>query len=206
MASVPENLQVEDRLWQQGKVRVAGVDEAGRGPLAGPVVAAAVVFSPGTYHPGIRDSKKLSPTQREHLFEWILTHAFCIGTGMVEPAEIDRINIRQASFLAMRNAIGRLNPPPDFLLIDGETLPQNLIPQQAYHRGEDRCFSIAAASIVAKVTRDRLMVAAHQRYPQYGFDQHKGYGTALHRQRILEHGPCPLHRKSFLKKLFATRE
>lgn len=190
-------------MWREGRQRVAGVDEAGRGPLAGPVVAAAVIFPPLTYNPEIRDSKKLTQHQRENLFAWIQENAVSIGIGVVEPEQIDRINIRQASFLAMRKAIGSLKPPPDFLLIDGEPLPENILPQQAFVKGEDRSFSIAAASIVAKVTRDRLMLEAHQLYPQYGFDRHKGYGTELHRQRIFQYGPCPLHRRSFLKKLFA---
>ncbi|NOX37049.1 MAG: ribonuclease HII [Calditrichaeota bacterium] len=199
--TIPPDLEFEHLIWQQNIRYIAGIDEAGRGPLAGPVVAAAVIFEPYTYIDGVRDSKKLTPEQRERLFEEIQAHALSIGIGVVSPTEIDRINIRQATFKAMRMAIGRLKINPQYLLIDGEELPENFYPQEALIGGDERCFTIAAASILAKVTRDRMMLEFHQQYPQYGFDRHKGYGTELHREMILKHGPCPIHRRSFLRKL-----
>ena len=198
---IPENLNFEHHLWQKGIQYIAGVDEAGRGPLAGPVVAAAVIFKPYFIIEGVQDSKKLSPQKREQLLESIQAHALAIGVGIVDSKTIDRINIRQASFKAMRMAIGRLKIQPEYLLIDGEALPEKFYPQMGIKNGDNRSFTIAAASIVAKVTRDRLMVDLHQKYPQYGFDRHKGYGTKLHREMILQYGPCPVHRRTFLKKI-----
>lgn len=199
--NVPSNLEVEHLIWQENIRYIAGIDEAGRGPLAGPVVAAAVIFHPYDYIEGVTDSKKLSAKQREEFYEEITRQALTYGIGIVDNREIDRINIRQATFKAMRMAIGSLKVNPQYLLIDGEELPEKLYPQEAVIKGDSHCFTIAAASILAKVTRDRLMIEYHQQYPLYGFEQHKGYGTAFHRNMIVKHGPCPIHRHSFLKNI-----
>ncbi len=197
-------LKVEQILWENGVRYIAGIDEAGRGPLAGPVVAAAVIFEPGTMIDQVRDSKQLRESQREALYEEIIQRCLAYGIGIVSPEEIDRINIRQATFKAMRMALGRMKLTPDYLLIDGEELPNSLYPQEAIVGGDRKSFTIAAASILAKVTRDRLMIEWHHKYPHYHFDRHKGYGTQLHREMILKYGPSPIHRKTFLKKLLGT--
>jgi ribonuclease HII len=188
----------ERALWANGFARVAGVDEAGRGPLAGPVVAAAVVLPPGFDPAGVRDSKKLSPHAREQAFARIEQDALGVGVGIVGPADIDRLNILRATHEAMRRALGALcSPPPDAVLVDGLPVP-NLHPCcRALVKGDDKSVSIAAASIVAKVTRDRLMAAFHDEFPVYDFARHKGYGTPQHLAALGEHGPCPLHRRSF---------
>jgi len=187
----------EEEIQAQGFRVIAGLDEAGRGPLAGPVVAAAVVLTPTKKMAGIDDSKKLSPEQREKIFSLILQQAAAVGIGVVDAREIDRLNILRASLKAMEQAVQNLPLSPDFLLIDGIhslTLP---LAQRAIPKGDQRCQSIAAASIVAKVTRDRLMLAYHDEYPQYNFARHKGYGTREHLQAIRQYGCCPLHRQSF---------
>ena len=176
---------------------IAGLDEAGRGPLAGPVVAAAVVLPPKGKWTGVDDSKKLSPAQREKIFPFLFEKALGVGVGIVEAQEIDRLNILQASLRAMQLAVEKLPLPPDFLLIDGIHALRFPLPQQTIPKGDQRCLSIAAASIVAKVTRDRLMTAYHDQYPQYNFARHKGYGTKEHLQAIRKYGCCPLHRQSF---------
>ncbi|MGD0625054.1 MAG: ribonuclease HII [Thermodesulfobacteriota bacterium] len=176
---------------------VAGLDEAGRGPLAGPVVAAAVVLPETGKFKGVDDSKKLSAGQREELFSLLLEKARAVGIGIVEAQEIDRLNILRASLKAMELAAENLPLKPDFLLIDGIHCVSLPLAQQAIPKGDQRCISIAAASIVAKVTRDRLMMAYHDQYPQYNFAQHKGYGTKEHLQAIRQYGCCPLHRQSF---------
>lgn len=176
---------------------VAGIDEAGRGPLAGPVVAAAVILpdDPALY--GIKDSKKISPIAREILFPLIRKTAMGFGIAVVDVETIDAINILQAARLAMKEAVERLECPPDFLLVDGNQAIDSLIKQQPIVGGDNLSRSIAAASVLAKVTRDRLMMQYHNQYPQYAFDQHKGYGTQLHRERIKTFGPCPIHRRTF---------
>ncbi len=187
----------EEEIQARGFRVIAGLDEAGRGPLAGPVVAAAVVLAPIKKMAGIDDSKKLSPEQREKFFSLILQQAAAVGIGVVDAREIDRLNILRASLKAMEQAVQNLPLSPDFLLIDGIhslTLP---LAQRAIPKGDQRCQSIAAASIVAKVTRDRLMLAYHDEYPQYNFARHKGYGTREHLQAIRQYGCCPLHRQSF---------
>lgn len=199
-----DKLRYERQLWQAGVARVIGVDEVGRGPLAGPVVAAAVIFSPYHYIEGVKDSKQLSEKQRERFYERIIEQALAYGIGIVDHAEIDRINIRQATFKAMRMAIGSLSQNPQYLLIDGEELPGRIYPQEALVKGDGRSFTIAAASILAKVTRDRRMLEYHQQYPRYGFDRHKGYGTAFHREMIQKYGPCPVHRRSFLRNILGS--
>jgi len=176
---------------------IAGLDEAGRGPLAGPVVAAAVVLPEVGRLKGIDDSKKLSAGQREEAFSLLLKEATAVGIGIVEAPEIDRLNILRASLKAMELAVKNLPLTPDYLLIDGLHSLSLPLSQQAVPKGDQRCLSIAAASIVAKVTRDRLMVAYHDKYPEYNFAQHKGYGTKAHLQAIRKYGCCPLHRQSF---------
>lgn len=176
---------------------MAGVDEAGRGPLAGPVVAAAVVFPREIWIEGVDDSKKLTAPKRESLFDKISEQAVSVGIGIVSHSVIDSINILEASMRAMEEAIARLNPPPDHLLIDGPRVPCSAVPSTPVVRGDAKSFTIAAASIIAKVTRDRLMRDFHEKYPEYGFDRHKGYGTREHCSAILKYGPCEIHRRSF---------
>ena len=190
-------LQYERELWDKNIHYIAGVDEAGRGPLAGPVVAAAVIFPKNIYIPGVNDSKKLTARRRTELFYQIEEKAIAVETGIVHEKEIDRINILQATHKAMRMAIGRLEIRPAYLLIDGRPLPEKIIPQTAITGGDSVCFSIAAASIVAKVTRDRMMVEYDEMFPQYGFAKHKGYGTRKHFEAIQKFGLCEIHRRSF---------
>ena len=187
----------ERRLWRKGVRYIAGIDEAGRGPLAGPVVAAAVIFPPTVRIPGVDDSKKLSPLKREELFAEIHKHALSIGVGVVQPPTIDLLNIREASLLAMMEAVTQLNPSPDHLLVDGNYFQGNGVPFRTIVRGDARCFSIAAASIIAKVTRDRIMGELHLRFPVYGFARHKGYATRQHIEAIREYGLSDIHRQSF---------
>ena len=176
---------------------IAGLDEAGRGPLAGPVVAAAVVFPPIRSLKGVNDSKALSAEQREKALTLLQKRALGVGVGLVEAEEIDRINILQASLRAMEIAVKNLPAAPDFLFIDGLHCLNLEAEQQAIPKGDQRCLSIAAASIVAKVTRDRLMMIYHQEYPEYNFAKHKGYGTREHLQALRKYGCCPIHRRSF---------
>ncbi|MDD4997620.1 MAG: ribonuclease HII [Syntrophales bacterium] len=187
----------ESKAREDGYRAVAGVDEAGRGPLAGPVVAAAVILPPGYEHPGINDSKKLSSRQRERLYAIIQHDAVSIGVGLSEAPLIDRVNILQATLLAMREAVLELFPPPDFLLIDGLNRIDLATPQEAIIRGDSQSISIAAASIIAKVSRDRLMEMYHRQFPQYNFLRNKGYGTKEHRAAIVKFGRCKIHRRSF---------
>jgi len=187
----------EHALTFFGYRHICGMDEAGRGPLAGPVVAAAVIL-PIT-HPilGIRDSKQLTPSKRELLFDQIQTHAISIGVGIVDNQTIDKINILNATLLAMRQSLASLSTKPDYVLIDALTLSDIGIPQKCIIHGDDLSITIAAASIIAKVTRDRLMDQYHNEFPQYNFHAHKGYGTRLHFDMIKKHGPSRLHRKTF---------
>ncbi|MBT5472221.1 MAG: ribonuclease HII, partial [Nitrospina sp.] len=171
--------------------------EAGRGPLAGPVVAAAVIFSANIDIVGLDDSKKLSSKKREELFPKIQENAVAYGVAVVDRAVIDDINILQAARLAMKQAVDKLNPGPDLLLIDGNQKIDSKLDQWAIVKGDSKSMSIAAASILAKVTRDKIMDDYHKLYPQYEFNRHKGYGTKLHRTLIQEHGPCPIHRITF---------
>lgn len=187
----------ERAAWRSGLARVAGVDEAGRGPLAGPVVAAAVILNPEHHIRGLQDSKLLTPDERERLFDQILEHAAAVGTGIVDPQTIDRVNILEATRRAMLEALSRLSPYPNLVLTDAVRLSGLTWPQKPLVRGDRRSASIAAASIVAKVTRDRIMVEADGFFPQYGFKRHKGYPTPEHLRALLRHGPCPLHRRTF---------
>ena len=190
-------LNFERVLWRSGIKAIAGVDEVGVGPLAGPVVAAAVVFPPGTELMGIDDSKRLDPEQRERMEAAIRGSGAAIGIGMADVGEIDRLNIYHAALLAMRRAVEGLPQMPEHLLTDARTVPGLSIPQNAFAKGDGINFSIAAASIIAKTYRDRLMNELEQKYPGYGFAQHKGYSTPEHQTAIREIGPCPVHRMSF---------
>jgi len=190
-------LAVERVLWEHGVERVAGIDEAGVGPLAGPVVAAAVVFRPGTEIAGVDDSKKLDAERREELAARIHACAAGVGVGVAEVAEIDRVNVYQASLAAMRRAVEALPEAPQHLLVDARRIPRLALPQSPFDQGDGMVFSIAAASIVAKTHRDALMCDLDRRYPEYGFARHKGYGTEEHRSALAEHGPCDLHRLSY---------
>ena len=198
-----ESLAVDMRLYERAAYRkgfrlVCGIDEAGRGPLAGPVVAGAVILPKSVRLSGVTDSKKLSPEQREDFYEKIQACALAVGIGVVDNTEIDRINILQATFRAMYAAVSQLPLAPDFLLIDGPyKLPAASMGQKGIVGGDSRSISIASASILAKVHRDRLMCRFHEEFPQYGFDAHKGYGTARHYEALRKYGPCPLHRVSF---------
>ena len=190
----------EAQLYSQGMELVAGVDEVGRGALAGPVVAGAVIFASSLSAPWerlVRDSQELRPRQREGLVGLIRGEALAWGLGEVPAQEIDRIGILPATRQAMRQALEALGVSPQFLLIDGIKLPEVPLPQKRLIRGDKLCFSIACASILAKVYRDGLMVGLDREYPGYGFARHKGYGTAHHQKCLLEMGPCPLHRRSF---------
>jgi ribonuclease HII len=187
----------EKRFLSHGFRLIAGLDEAGRGPLAGPVVAAAVILPIPGFQEQLWDSKKLCPEKREFLYQKILHLAVTVGTGIVEADEIDRINIGRATEKAMALAVRHLGRQPNLLLIDG-IIPVPLpMPQRTIIKGDNLCVSIAAASVVAKVTRDRIMMAYHEKYPQYNFAKHKGYGTQEHREAIKKHGPCEYHRKTF---------
>lgn len=187
----------ERQLWRNDIRYVAGVDEAGKGPLAGPVVAAAVIFGKDAFIPFINDSKKLTGARREKLFERIQSQALGVSVGLVISSEIDRINILQATHEAMRKAVNSLPIRPGFVLIDGKPVPEFPAPGRAIIGGDRKCFSIAAASIIAKVTRDRIMEEYDIAYPLYGFAQNKGYGTRQHVHALRQHGPCPIHRISF---------
>ncbi|HID10047.1 MAG TPA: ribonuclease HII [Candidatus Latescibacteria bacterium] len=190
-------LNFEEKLWEREFRLVAGVDEAGRGPLAGPVVACAVVLPPWTSLPGLDDSKKLSPLQRERLYSCIRDVAVAISVARAEAEEIDRLNIHQASLLAMRRAVEGLGVEPEYVLVDGRFFPEVELPGEAIVGGDGRSLCIAAASVVAKVLRDRLMAEYDRVYPQYGFARHKGYPTPEHLRALRKHGPCPIHRISF---------
>lgn len=187
----------EKKAWRLGRRVIAGIDEAGRGPLAGPVVSAAVVLPHGVDLPGIDDSKRLTPSQRGRLYDRLYTVARAIGIGVVDTAEIDRINILQASLQAMLMAVANLRPRPDHLLVDGIFTIGLDIPQQAIKKGDSLSITIAAASIVAKVTRDRMMGQVDVLFPEFGFGRHKGYPTPFHRGAIRHHGCCPIHRRTF---------
>jgi ribonuclease HII len=187
----------ENRAREAGFTCIAGLDEAGRGPLAGPVVAAAVVLPQGLLLPGLTDSKQVTEPERERLFEIIREKAVCFGVGIAEERTIDDVNILQATIIAMERALERLTPRPDYLLLDALTLPRVPLPQKPLIKGDCRSHSIAAASILAKVTRDRMMFELHERFPQYNFKRHKGYGTREHVELIRKHGPCDAHRRTF---------
>jgi ribonuclease HII len=182
---------------EAGYTCIAGLDEAGRGPLAGPVVAAAVVLPVGLLIPGLTDSKQVSERERDRLFDVVREQAICYGIGIADERTIEDVNIYQATIVAMEQSLDALHPQPDYLLLDAITLPRVPIPQKPLIKGDYRSHSIAAASILAKVTRDRVMLELHERYPQYNFKKHKGYGTREHLEALRKHGPCDAHRKTF---------
>ena len=187
----------EKEAMRKGFQDIAGIDEAGRGPLAGPVVSAAVILPLSFRGAEVNDSKKLSPRNRELLYDKVYAQAVAIGIGIVDALEIDRINILRASLLAMAMAVRNLDPPPDFLLIDGQFSISSDLPQKPIPKGDSLSISIAAASIIAKVTRDRMMQNYHHYYPQFDFPRHKGYPTKAHKQAIRLFGSSPIHRKSY---------
>ena len=197
MAPASAPYRHEGQAWRAGLLRVAGVDEAGRGPLAGPVVAAAVLVTPEHRIRGVADSKLLSAERREALFGAIHELALAVGVAIVDHATIDRVNILQATRLAMLDALARLSVAPDFVITDFVALPGVPCPQKNLVHGDVRCASVAAASIVAKVTRDRIMLELDTQFPEYGFARHKGYGTPDHLAALDRHGPCPVHRRTF---------
>lgn len=190
-------LEFEDACWGEGFEHIAGVDEAGRGPLAGPVVAAAVILPKGMSIDGVNDSKKLSAKQREVMFHKIYEHALSVGVGIVSHEVIDRINIYQASILAMRKAVEKLTIAPSIVLADGNSFKHESWRYQNIIDGDAKSITIAAASVIAKVTRDSLMREYHEQFPLYGFDRHKGYGTKSHMEALRQYGMCPIHRRSF---------
>lgn len=191
----------ENEGYEKGFTYIGGIDEAGRGPLAGPVVAAVVVFKPGTKIEGINDSKKLSEAKRDELFEIIKEEALDYGIGIVQKDEIDEYNILNATYMAMKKAVNCLKQKPDYLLVDAAHIPDVDIEQKSIIKGDSKSISIAAASILAKVTRDSIMYEYDKMYPEYGFASHKGYGTDQHYKAIREHGITSIHRRSFLKNI-----
>ena len=193
--------EIEENLYKEKNLQyICGIDEAGRGPLAGPVVVAACIMSRNSMIEGVNDSKKVSEKKREELFEIITNEAISYGVGIIDPKEIDRINILNATKEGLTMAVKELNPRPDLIIVDALTkIDTDGIPYESIIKGDAKCYSISCASIIAKVTRDRIMREWDQVYPQYGFIKHKGYGTAAHINAIKEYGPCPIHRKSFIK-------
>lgn len=191
----------ENEGYKNGYTYIGGIDEAGRGPLAGPVVAAVVVFKPGTKIEGINDSKKLSEAKRDELFDIIREQSLDYGIGIVQREEIDEYNILNATYMAMKKAINCLKQTPDYLLVDAAHVPDVNIEQKSIIKGDSKSISIAAASILAKVTRDSIMYEYDKMYPEYGFASHKGYGTDYHYKAIREHGITTIHRRSFLKNI-----
>ncbi len=195
-------LEFENKAHAEGYQSVCGVDEAGRGPLAGPVFAAAVILRPGQVIEGVNDSKKLTEKKREKLFDIIREEALAYNIECATVAEIEEINILNAAMLAMKRAVEGLDIPADYAIIDGNKTPPIEIPCEAVVKGDARSMSVAAASILAKVARDRLLVRYAEKYPEYGFEKHKGYGTKAHYDAILRYGETELHRPSFLKKFY----
>lgn len=203
--SVQNMWEIEDSLFDQGIGVICGVDEAGRGPLAGPVYAAAVILPRDLEIPGLTDSKKLSDKKRRELFPIIQEQAVAFGIGVASEKEIDEINILQATFLAMKRALEKLSVRPDLALIDGNRETDFGVPAKTVVKGDSLSASIAAASILAKVSRDNYMMELAQKYPQYGFDIHKGYGTKAHYQALREFGPSEVHRMTFLKSFYGKK-
>ena len=197
--------EIEDSLFKDGFQLICGVDEAGRGPLAGPVCAAAVILPANLEIAGLNDSKKLSDKKRRELYPIIMDQAIAYGIGFADHQEIDQINILQATYLAMERAIDALSVKPELALIDGNRAKDFGIPVKTVVHGDSLSASIAAASVLAKVTRDDLMLKMAEEYPQYGFQIHKGYGTKAHYEALASYGPCPIHRMTFLKKLYGTQ-
>ncbi len=197
--------ELEKEIYAQGCTLLCGVDEAGRGPLAGPVCAAAVILPEHLQIPGLTDSKKLTDKKRRELFPIIQEQAIAYGIGLASEQEIDEINILQATFLAMRRALDQLSVRPEIALIDGNRETDFGLPVKTVVKGDSLSANIAAASILAKVTRDNLMVELAEKYPEYGFEIHKGYGTKAHYEALRTYGPCPIHRRSFLRKFYGEK-
>lgn len=192
---------IENAIYDEGETLLCGVDEAGRGPLAGPVCAAAVILPRGLEIEGLNDSKKLSEKKREALFDLICAQAVSYGIAFASVEEIESMNILNAAMKAMNRAIAQLSPRPSLALIDGNRNSAIELPSRCIVKGDSKCADIAAASVLAKVTRDRYMLQMAEKYPQYGFEKHKGYGTKLHYEALREYGPCDIHRPSFLRKM-----
>jgi len=199
-------LKFEKNLWDNGIKLIAGIDEVGRGPIAGPVVSSAVIFEKGEYIDGVNDSKKLTPLKREKLYEIIIKKALCYGIGIVSEKDIDKINILNAALLSMKKAVENLKIKPEFLLIDGNKIPDTPYSSKAIIKGDSLSFSIASASIIAKVTRDRLMLDYHDIYPIYLFSKNKGYATREHITAVKKEGLCPIHRKTFCRRILADEQ
>ena len=197
--------EIEDEQYAAGFQTICGIDEAGRGPLAGPVCAAAVILPPYCAIPGLNDSKKLTDKRRRELFPMICQQALAYGVAFATEQEIDEINILQATFLAMERALAQLKIRPDLALIDGNREKDFGLPVKTVIKGDSLSANIAAASVLAKVTRDDFMLRQAESYPQYGFDIHKGYGTRAHYAALEQYGPCPIHRRSFLKKFYGQK-
>lgn len=198
--------QIEEELYNSGANLICGIDEAGRGPLAGPVVVAAVIMPRNSMIEGVNDSKKVSEKKREKLYDLITDEAIAYGVGIIDQKEIDRINILNATKEGLTMAVKELNPKPDLIIVDAlSKIDTEGIPYKSIIKGDAKCYSIACASIIAKVTRDRIMRQWDEVYPQYGFIKHKGYGTAAHISAIKEYGLCPLHRLSFVKNIVNTK-
>lgn len=193
--------ELEKKIYAQGCTLLCGVDEAGRGPLAGPVCAAAVILPLGMEIPGLNDSKKLTEKQRKALFMTIKEAAKSYGIAFATVEEIENLNILNATFLAMNRAISQLFPQPELALVDGNRNAGITLPSRCIVKGDSRCADIAAASVLAKVSRDHYMLEMAEKFPEYGFERHKGYGTKLHYAAIRAYGPCPIHRPSFLRKM-----
>ena len=193
---------LENEIYDEGFTLLCGVDEAGRGPLAGPVCAAAVMLPRGHVIEGLNDSKKLTEKRREELYDVIRSESVSYGIAFAAVEEIETLNILGATFLAMNRAIKQLSPAPELALIDGNRTKGIEVPARCVVKGDSKCADIAAASVLAKVTRDRYMLEMAEKYPQYHFEQHKGYPTKLHYEALREYGPSPIHRMSFLKKLY----
>lgn len=201
IARVKAMSEIEEGLRQNGYSAIAGVDEAGRGPLAGPVYAAAVILPEGCIIKGINDSKKLSEKRREELYNEITEKAVSYCVYAIDEKRIDEINILNATYEAMNGAVNGLKAKPDYVIIDGNRIAGMTLPHETVVKGDAKSISIAAASILAKVSRDRFITEMSKKYPEYGFEKHKGYGTKAHTEAILKYGPCDIHRKTFLKKL-----
>lgn len=193
--------ELENEIYDSGYAVICGADEAGRGPLAGPVCAAAVILPRGLVIDGLNDSKKLSEKKREELFDVVCEKAISCAVAFATVDEIEEINILNAAMLAMNRAISKLEPQPELALIDGNRNSGITVPSRCIVKGDAKCADIAAASVLAKVTRDRYMLQMAEKYPQYGFEKHKGYGTKLHYEALREYGPCEIHRPSFLRKM-----
>ncbi len=197
---------IENEYKAQGYNIICGIDEAGRGPLAGPVYAAAVILPPDCVIDGLNDSKKLTEKKREKLFDEIKEKALAYGIASADEKEIDEINILNATFLAMKRAVDSLSVKPDLALIDGNQKPHTGIEEVTVVKGDAKSMSIAAASVLAKVSRDRFMLETAKKYPQYEFERHKGYGTKLHYEKIAQYGVCEIHRRTFLKKILGEKK